>query len=105
MRSSVQGVREALPYLLNEGVRLGRMVKIGVKEPGQLWLVEVYKVGANSPNKTNKDEWVLDNESGAPGALIVNHVDDQLTWTGEVFDSFEEALYQRSGGQMAAEGE
>lgn len=105
-RTSVQGVREALKFLLNEDVRLGRCVKIGIRDPGQMWLVEVYKPGSNSLTKKNPGDpedstYFYDPNQGVPEAIVIYHEGDQLTWTGDSFDSFESGLAEFSGaGQI-----
>jgi len=104
-RTTVQGVREALAFLLNEGVRLGRMVKLGIRDPGQRWLVEVYKPGSNSLEKQKPDDptdstYFYDQNPGVPGAIMVYHQGDQLTWTGDTYESFEAALAAHAGTQM-----
>lgn len=104
-RTTVQGIREALAFLLNKDVRLGRVVKLGLRDPGQMWLVEVYKRGSNSLEKQKPDDpedstYFYDPNQGVPGAILVYHEGDQLTWTGDVFDSFEAALAEHAGTRM-----
>ena len=97
-RISLQGVRDALPFLVNEGVRIGRVKKLGLPSPGQLWVVEVYKPGAHSPARQEDGSWQLNPDLGADTqALVVHTQEDQLTWTGDVYDSFEEALTSHRG--------
>jgi hypothetical protein len=104
-RTTVQGVREALVFLLNKDVRLGRVVKLGLRDPGQMWLVEVYKRGSNSLEKQKPEDpedstYFYDPNQGVPSAIIVYHHGDQLTWTGDVYESFEAALAEHSGTQL-----
>jgi len=104
-RTSVQGVREALKSLLNEDVRLGRVVKLGLRDPGQMWLVEVYKPGSNSLEKKKPEDpedstYFYDPNQGVPEAIIVYHEGDQLTWTGDVFESFEAGLAEHAGVRL-----
>jgi len=95
-RNSVAGVRQALPFLVNEGVRIGRVMKLGKPDPGQKYLVEVYKPGSNSMVQEDGGDWVLKPNQGVPGALVVYVDGDQLTWTGETYGSFDEALFASS---------
>jgi hypothetical protein len=92
-RNSIEGVREALPFLINEGVRIGRVIKLGKPDPGQKYLVEVYKPGSNSMIQEEGGDWVLKPNQGKPGAIIVYVEEDQMTWTGDSFASFDEALF------------
>jgi hypothetical protein len=96
-RNSVQGLLDALPYLLNDGIRLGRIKKLGRPDPGQKWAVEVYKPGTNSPTQGDDGEWTYNPQGGVPGAIIVHVEGDQLTWTGDAFSSFDEALRSFQG--------
>lgn len=105
-RTTVQGVREALAFLINKDVRIGRVIKLGCRDPGQMWLVEVSKPGANSLTKKKPDDpedstYFYDPNQGVPSAIIVYHLGDQLTWTGDVYDSFEAALVEHSSGIKA----
>jgi len=95
-RNSVQGVREALPFLVNEGIRIGRVIKLGKPDPGQKYLVEVYKPGSNSMIQEESGDWVLKPNQGTPGAIVVHVEGDQMTWTGDVFATFDEALFASS---------
>lgn len=104
-RTTVQGVREALKSLLNKDVRIGRVVKLGLRDPGQMWLVEVYKPGSNSLEKKKPDDpedstYFYNPNQGVPSAIVIYHLGDQLTWTGDVYDSFEEALAAHAGVQL-----
>lgn len=96
-RKSVQGVREALPSLLNEGVRIGRVMKAGRPDPGQVWIVEVYKPGVNTMAREDEGKWTLDTSGERPQALSVHTLEDQLTWTGDVYPSWDDALVAYSG--------
>jgi hypothetical protein len=97
-RVSLQAVREALPSLLNEGVRIGRVMKVGAPNPGQKWVVEVSKPGTNSMTQNDKGEWILNPYGGVPGALVVYTEKDQLVWTGEAYDCWDHALLAYSQG-------
>jgi len=99
-RSTVQGVREALKFLLNEDVMLGRVVKIGIPDPGQSWLVEVYKPGSNSLAKSKPndpdDNTYFYAPQGLPQAIVVYQEGDQLSWTGDVYENFETAIVEQA---------
>jgi hypothetical protein len=97
-RVSLQAVREALPFLLNEGVRVGRVMKVGIPNPGQKWIVEVSKPGTNSMTQNDKGEWTLNPYGGVPGALVVYTEGDQIVWTGESYDCWDHALLAYSQG-------
>ena len=44
--------------------------------------------------------YFYDPNQGVPNAILVYHEGDQLTWTGEVYDSFEAALIEHAGMKL-----